>query len=107
MKKIFIACAALAAISSSAFAADGEALFKKCAACHGANADKPYLGGKVPALNTLAKDDIVASIKGYKEGTVGDGGKGKYGMAGVMKGQVATLDDESIAALADFIESKK
>ena len=107
MKKVFIACAALVALSSSAFAADGEALFKKCAACHGANAEKPYLGGKVPALTTLEKDDIVASIKGYKDGTVGEGGKGKYGMAGVMKGQVATLDDESIEALADFIVSKK
>jgi len=38
-------------------------------ACHGANAEKPYLGGKVPALNTLSKEDIIASLKGYKDRT--------------------------------------
>lgn len=106
MRKVLIACAALAAFSSAAFAADGATLYKKCVACHGANAEKPYLGGKVPALNTLSKEEIIASLKGYKDGSLGDG-KGKFGMMGVMKGQVASLNDESIEALADFIVSKK
>ena len=88
MKKVLIACAALAAFSSAAFAADGATLYKKCVACHG------------------AKEDIIASLKGYKDGTLGDG-KGKFGMMGVMKGQAASLNDESIEALADFIVSKK
>ena len=106
MRKVLISCTALAAFGTMAFAADGATLYKKCVACHGANAEKPYLGGKVPALNTLSKEDIIAGLKGYKDGTLGDG-KGKFGMMGLMKGQVASLNDEAIEAIADFIVSKK
>ena len=106
MKKLFVISSVAAMLAVGSFAADGAAVYKKCVACHGANAEKPYLGGKVPALNTLSKEDIIASLKGYKDGTLGEG-KGKFGMMGVMKGQAASLNDESIEALADFIVSKK
>ena len=105
MKKSLIVCAALAAFACSSFAADGEALFKKCAACHGAKAEKSYLN-KVPVLTTLDKEARIADMKAYKAGTV-NGGKGKFGMGGVMKGQMATLSDEDMAAVNDYISTLK
>ena len=105
MKKSLIVCAALAAFACSSFAADGEALFKKCAACHGAKAEKSYLN-KVPVLTTLDKEARIADMKAYKAGTIGEG-KGKIGMGAVMKGQMATMSDDDIAAVNDFIETLK
>lgn len=106
MKKSLIVCAALAAFACSSFAADGEAVFKKCAACHGAKAEKSYLN-KIPVLTTLDKDARVADMKAYKEGTVGEGGKGKFGMGAVMKGQMATLSEEDMVAVSEYIETLK
>ena len=106
MRKVLITCAALAAVAATALGAAVATLYNECVDCLDENAEKPYLGGKVPALNTLSKEDIIASLKGYKDGTLGDG-KGKFGMMGLMKGQVASLNDEAIEAIADFIVSKK
>ena len=105
MKKSLIVCAALAAFACSSFAADGETVFKKCTACHGAKAEKSYLN-KVPVLTTLDKETRLADMKAYKEGTVGEG-KGKFGRGAVMKGQMATLSEDDMVAVNDFIETLK
>ena len=102
MKKVLLGLAALACLS---FAADGEAVYKKCIACHGQKADTVYLG-KVPALNTFDKDYIVSNMKAYKEGTV-EGGKGKFAMGAVMKAQMATVSEEDMNAVADYIQTLK
>ena len=52
MKKLFVISSVAAMLAVGSFAADGAAVYKKCVACHGAKAEKPYIN-KVPALNTL------------------------------------------------------
>ena len=69
MKKLIIVSGVAALLAGSLFAADGATLYKKCAACHGPKAEKVYLN-KVPVLNTLSKESITESLKGYKVGTL-------------------------------------
>ena len=85
--------------SLSVLSADGAALFKKCVACHGANAEKKALG-KSQIIKGWEASKTVAALKGYKDGTYGGP------MKGVMKGQVAPLNDAQIESLAKYIESK-
>ena len=80
-------------------AADGAALYKKCTACHGAQGEKHALG-KSKIINTMKPSEIETALHGYKDGTYG------ASMKAVMKGQVATLNDEQIKAIAEFIGAK-
>jgi cytochrome c553 len=94
MKKIALALAIAAA--STLMAADGAALYKKCAACHGAKAEKKALNkGQIIQGWDAAK--IEASLKGYKDGTYGGA------MKGLMKGQVMRYNNTQIKALATHI----
>ena len=85
--------------TTSMIANDGEALYKKCAGCHGANAQKKALG-KSAIIKGWDKAKTIAALKGYKDGTYGGA------MKGVMKGQVVKLSDKQINSLADFIATK-
>lgn len=105
MKKFFLVSCVAALLASYASAADGATVFKKCVACHGPKAEKSYLN-KVPVLTTVDPASRLADMKAYKAGTV-NGGKGKFGMGGVMKGQMATLSDEDMAAVNDYISTLK
>lgn len=78
-------------------AADGAALYKQCASCHGVNAEKSALG-KSKIIKEMSKEDIVTALKGYKDGTYGGA------MKALMKGKVAKLSDEEITALAEHIK---
>lgn len=98
MKKLALILAFAAA--SSLFAADGAALYKKCAACHGAKAEKKALN-KSQIIQGWSVDQLVASMKGYKDGTYGGA------MKGLMKGQVASYDDAKIQAVAEYIAGLK
>ncbi len=80
-------------------ASDGAALFKKCAACHGANGEKAALG-KSRIINTLPPQEIVTALRGYQDGSYGGA------MKALMKGQVATLQEADIEAIASFIGKK-
>ncbi|AGZ82225.1 c-type cytochrome [Campylobacter fetus] len=104
MKKI-LAILAIGLGTSSVFAADGATIFNKCKACHGVKAEKSYLN-KVPVLTTVDAAERLALMKEYKAGTV-EGGKGKFGMGGVMKGQMATLSEADMAAVNDYISTLK
>lgn len=84
----------------SVFAADGAQLFKACAGCHGANAEKQALG-KSQIIKGWDATKVENALHGYKNGTYGTE------MKGVMKGQVARLSDEDIKALAAHIASLK
>ena len=106
MKKVLVCAALSMAAASFALAADGATLFKPCAACHGAKAEKAYLGGKVPVLTTLDPAARLADMKAYKAGTI-EGGKGKVGQGAIMKMQMAKLSDEDMAAVNDYITSLK
>ena len=67
---------------------------KKCEACHGADFEKAALG-KSKIVKDMTKADIEKAIKGYKDGSYGGA------MKGLMKGQVATLSDDDIKAIAE------
>ena len=92
MKKIALA---LLVASVSLMAADGAALYKKCAACHGAHGEKKALGKSAVIKGT----DTLANLKAYKAGTLN-----QHGMGALMKGQVASYSDADLAAVADYIK---
>lgn len=82
------------------FAAQGAALYKPCIACHGAKGEKKALN-KSQVIQGWDVEKIVASLKGYKDGSYGGA------MKGVMKGQVTKLSDDQIKALAEYIHGLK
>ncbi len=86
--------------SSSLLAADGASLYKKCAGCHGVKAEKKALG-KSQVMQGWESQKIQDALKGYKDGSYGGP------MKGLMKGQVASLSDEDVEAVATYIESLK
>ncbi len=98
MKKILLGMAVLA--TTSLMAADGAALFKKCAGCHGAKGEKKALN-KSHVIQGWAVDKTEKALKGYKDGSYGGP------MKGVMKGQVASLSDADIKTLAEYISKLK
>jgi cytochrome c553 len=100
MKKIALAML-LAGTTTLVMAADGKALFAKCAGCHGQNGEKAALGKSAVIKGTDAAA-IEKDLKGYKAGTLN-----KHGMGALMKGQVASLSDEDIKAIAEYISSLK
>jgi cytochrome c553 len=71
-------------------------LFKKCSACHGATGEKAALG-KSKVIKEMTKGEITTALKGYKDGSYGGTSKG------LMKGQVASLTDAQMTALANHI----
>ncbi|RXJ79147.1 c-type cytochrome [Arcobacter sp. F2176] len=89
MKKVLLLTSILACV---AFANP----YAKCVACHGANGEKAALG-KSKIMKDMTKAEIVSALKGYKDGTYGGP------MKGLMKGQVASLSDADIQAIADKI----
>ncbi len=101
MKKITKIVLGLAVLATTTLAAaDGAALYKKCAGCHGANGEKAALG-KSQVIKGWEESKTVTALKGYKDGTYGGV------MKGVMKGQVASLNDEQIESIAKFIATTK
>lgn len=82
-------------------AADGGALYQKCAACHGLKGEKPALG-KSEVIAGWKADKTLDALKGYKVGT-----RNIKGMGALMKGQVAALSDADMKALGDYIEAMK
>ncbi|ELN0473208.1 cytochrome c [Campylobacter jejuni] len=100
MKKLLVV-SALACLGVSAFAADGATLFKKCAVCHGANADKVYLN-KVPALKTLSSAERLQCMKEYSEGK-----RNAYGQGAIMKLNLKGLTEEDFKAIEAHIETLK
>ncbi|EAH5177860.1 MULTISPECIES: c-type cytochrome [Campylobacter] len=100
MKKLLV-LSALACLSVSAFAADGATLYKKCAVCHGAKADKVYLN-KVPALNTLTAAERLQYMKDYAAGK-----RNAYGQGAIMKINLKGLTEADFKAIEEYIESLK
>lgn len=99
-----IALAAALAVSSAAFADDGEALFKKnsCGSCHAL--DKKSVG---PALKKIAakyKGDKGA--QGRLEAKVRSGGSGSFG-AMPMPTTPKTVSDGDIQTMVAWILSQK
>ena len=99
--KIYHIATAVLALNLSLFAADGAAIYKKCAACHGEKADVKY-ANKVPALASISKEERVKALQGYK-----DGSNNNFGMGKVMQLHAKNLSDEDMAAVSEYIDSLK
>ena len=99
MKKLAVLTLA-ATVATTLMAADGAALYKKCAGCHGAHGEKKALG-KSEVIKGWPKEKTVEALKGYKAGT-----RNVHGMGALMKGQVASLSDADIEAIADYISKQ-
>jgi len=95
MKKTLVTMAIVGLASTSAFAENTAA----CVGCHGANFEKAALG-KSKIVKDMTKENIVAALKGYKDGSYGGA------MKGVMKGQADKLSDADIEAIATKITAK-
>ncbi|UTJ05327.1 c-type cytochrome [Arcobacter roscoffensis] len=90
MKKLVVAASLLTACV--AFANP----YAKCVGCHGANGEKVAMG-KSKIIKDMTKADFIAAMKGYKDGSYGGP------MKGLMKGQVSSLSDADIEAIANQI----
>jgi len=101
MKTFHKIVAALAVVGSlsMANATEGADVYKKCAACHGVNAEKKAMG-KSQIIAGWEASKTIAALKGYKDGSYGGP------MKALMKGQVASLSDAEIEAVAKYIKSK-
>ena len=68
-----------------------------CTGCHGASFEKSAMG-KSKVVKDMSKEDIVKALKGYKDGSYGGA------MKAMMKGQVSSLSDADMTAMADSIK---
>jgi len=93
MKKI-VKVIALASLLAPTLYGAGTA---GCKGCHGADFEKKAMG-KSKIVKDMSSADIVAALKGYKDGSYGGA------MKGMMKGQVASLSDADMKAIADEIK---
>ena len=99
MKKVTLAL--MLAGAASLVMADGAALYKKCAGCHGAKGEKKALG-KSAVIGGMDVATIVEDLKAYKEGK-----RNAHGMGMMMKSQVKSLSDADIQAVAEYIHGLK
>jgi cytochrome c553 len=104
MKKLILALfcglVSLSAVAGGNIA-KGADLAKKnnCAACHGANFDKP-IDPSYPKLAGQHADYLEHALKAYKRG---DGPNGRNNA--IMGGQVKPLSNEDMADLAAYLHS--
>ena len=76
---------------------DAEALYKRCASCHGEDGSIEAMGGASPALKGQTSEDLFTKMKGYQDESYG-GERAK-----LMITQVRGLSDEELQALADYM----
>ena len=99
MKRIVKVIAVASLLTPALFASNMAA----CKGCHGDNFEKEAMNvSKI--VKDMSKEEIIAALKGYKDGTYKGGKDGSGSMATMMKGQVATLDDAAIEAMATEIK---
>lgn len=75
----------------------GKEAYATCAGCHGADGQTKALGKANPVAGQTAQA-LVEALQGYKAGT-----RNVSGMGTLMKGQVASMDDETINAVAEYM----
>ena len=104
MKKLITALV-VGAVSLNAFAggnvANGEALAKKynCAACHGADYNKP-VDPSYPKLAGQHADYLAHALVAYKRG---DGANGRNNA--IMGGMAKVLSDQDVVDIAAYLGS--
>ncbi len=85
-------------MSSTAFAADGKALYtaKGCTACHGADAKSPIMPA-YPKIAGQSKEYVAQQMKDIKSGARNNG------QTAAMKGIMAGVSEDEITALAEYL----
>lgn len=76
--------------------ANVELNYKTCANCHGQEGEKSAMN-KSKIINQMTKNDFIAAMKGYKDGSYGGA------LKGLMKGQAMKLSVTDIEELANKI----
>ena len=76
------------------------AAYDKCKGCHGDDGKTAALG-KSAVIAGQSKEAIIASMNAYKAGT-----KNEVGMGALMKGQAASMSDEEIEAVAEYLSKQ-
>jgi len=79
----------------------GKKAYAKCAGCHGKDGKTKALG-KSLEIAGQSKGELVTKLNGYKAGT-----RNESGMGNLMKGQITTMDDAAIEAVATYISTLK
>ena len=77
----------------------GKTAYAKCAGCHGTDGHTKALG-KSAVIAGQSASDIETKLAAYKAGT-----RNVAGMGMLMKGQVASMDEATIKAVAAYISS--
>lgn len=92
----------ICAASSSAMAADGAELYKAkgCESCHGAAGNAPIMAS-YPKLGGQNADYLLQQLKDFKSGARTNA------QSAVMKGMVAAVSEEEMAAISKYLESAK
>jgi len=92
----------LLALAGSAFAADGAATYtaKGCAACHGTDAKKPIMP-TYPKIAGQSKEYLTQQMIDIKSGARSNG------QSAVMKGVMASVSEEEIVVIAEYIAGLK
>jgi len=70
-----------------------------CIGCHGMHFEKVALG-KSKVVKDMTKEEIIATLKGYRDGTYGGP------MKSVMERAVKSLSDKEIEEMADEIKKR-
>ncbi len=97
---ITLACTVLMFISNPLVAADGASIYtaKGCAACHGADGKTP-LNPSYPKIAGQTKDYTAQQLTDIKSGDRSNG------LSIVMKAIMASVTDDEIGALAEYLSS--
>ncbi|HIQ28147.1 MAG TPA: c-type cytochrome [Sulfurovum sp.] len=77
----------------------GKAVYAKCAGCHGVDGKTKALG-KSGIVAGQSSTDLATALVEYKAGT-----RNVAGMGMLMKGQVASLSDAEIEAVATYMST--
>jgi cytochrome c553 len=80
---------------------EAPAAYTKCKGCHGAEGKTKALG-KSAVIAGQNKEALIEALKAYQAGT-----KNVAGMGSLMKGQVATMSDDDIEAVAEYLSQIK
>ena len=96
MKKLLsaLSISLLLAAAGFAFAADGAAVYKSCAGCHGSDGTKK--AGESTPLKGQGADAILKKMQGYADGSYG--GTQKKMMENIAK----KMSAEDMTAVADY-----
>lgn len=104
MKKVLITLGIVglmfSSIQANEVSSELNAKIKKCAACHGSDFTKKALN-KSQIVSDFSNENLVASLKGYKDGSYGGA------MKVLMKGQLNTWTDEDIVNFANYLKPVK